>query len=57
MDGVRKKGGEFEFTVVFPSMKYREHDIFSKGRITRELMSEIQRVINNFYTDYQEYES
>lgn len=47
-------GGYFHFTLHFPSMKYEEYDKFQKGNLTRDLMNEIQRVINNFYTSFND---
>lgn len=43
---------ELCFTIVFPSMKYQEHDIFSKGKMVRELMNRIQGVINKFVEEF-----
>ena len=42
-------GGELEFTIHFPSIKMREHDEFSKGRVCRELMDIMQADVNLFY--------
>lgn len=47
-------GSRFHFTIYYPSAQYRDHDIFSKGNMIRELMDEIQRIINNHYRDYLE---
>lgn len=47
-----KDGTTFEFTLHFPSVTFYEHDKFSKGRITRELMSSIQHKINDFYENF-----
>ncbi len=33
-----KEGSHFHFTIHFPSVKFREHDQFSNGRVIRELM-------------------
>ena len=46
------KGAHFHFTLHFPSMKYQEYDVFNKGKITRELMDNIQRVANQFYHEF-----
>lgn len=51
------EGCHFCFTIHFPSAQYREHDMFSKGRVTRELMDVIQRDVNNFYSDFLEQEN
>lgn len=45
-------GSHFHFTLKFPSTKFHEHDKFCKGRLTRDLMNEIQTVVNRFYTDF-----
>lgn len=50
--GWDEKGSHFEFTIHFPSVTFYEHDKFSKGRITRDLMNKIQSQINNFYNDF-----
>lgn len=50
----REKGTDFEFTIHFPSVKFHEHDEFSKGRVTRELMNKIQNQINNFFDQFLE---
>lgn len=46
------EGTTFEFTIHFPSVTFFEHDKFTKGRMTRELMDRIQRNINNFYEQF-----
>lgn len=48
----KENASHFHFTIVFPSVKYQEHDRFNKGRITRKLMDQIQSKINNFYSDF-----
>lgn len=45
-------GSHFHFTVVFPSAKFKEHDQFSNGKVIRVLMNNIQRCVDNFYTDF-----
>lgn len=53
LGGWRKDGGgELEFTIHFPSMKFREHDEFTKGEMCRELMDIIQRDVNRFYEKF-----
>ncbi|PPK99027.1 hypothetical protein [Parapedobacter indicus] len=52
LGGWDKDGSEFLFTVHFPSVKFREHDEFSKGKVIRGLMDRIQSCINNFYSDF-----
>jgi hypothetical protein len=47
-----KDGSHFHFTIKFPSVKFREHDEFSKGKMMRELMNKIQSQINFFYQDF-----
>ena len=49
-----KNGSHFYFTLNFPSVKYIEHDKFSKGKMTRELMNRIQQNINFFYNEFKE---
>lgn len=51
------EGSRFHFTLHFPSMKFMEHDKFSKGRITRELMEKIQKEVNYFYSQFINEES
>jgi hypothetical protein len=51
--GWGKDGGTtFEFTIHYPSVKFFEHDKFTKGRITRELMNRIQSSVNSFYEEF-----
>lgn len=45
-------GAYFHFTIHFPGVKYSEHDKFSNGKVTRELMNKIQNSINTFYADF-----
>ena len=47
-----KIGSHFHFTIHFPSMKYYEHDKFTKGKMSRELMNRIQNTINQFYDSF-----
>lgn len=47
-----KDGAKFLFTIHFPSVKYREHDVFSKGKPVRELMNRIQQNVNRFYQEF-----
>lgn len=44
----RENGSHFHFTIFFPSTKYKEHDEFTNGKMTRELMNKIQNCISNF---------
>lgn len=46
------KGSHFHFTINFPSVKFCEHDKFSNGRVTRELMDVIQNKISDFYSQF-----
>ena len=48
----KEEGTSFEFTIHFPSVTFYEHDKFTNGRMTRELMDRIQRQINNFYEQF-----
>lgn len=45
-----EEGTHFHFTIIFPSTKYKEHDEFTNGKMTRELMNKIQSCISNFQT-------
>jgi len=45
-------GARFNFAIHFPSMKIKEYDFFSKGKLTRELMNSIQHEINRFYLNF-----
>lgn len=47
-----KKGAHFHFTIHFPSMKNQEYDLFSKGKLSRDLMDRIQAVLNQFYSEF-----
>jgi len=49
LSGWNNDGSHFHFTIIFPSVKWGEHDEFSNGRMTRELMDEIQERVNDFY--------
>ncbi|MEG1006563.1 MAG: hypothetical protein RSO15_09830 [Bacteroides sp.] len=40
------------FTIIFPSMKYQEHDAFSKGKIVRGLMNRLQSEVNRFVSEF-----
>lgn len=57
LSGWDEKGSHFHFTIVFPSMKFKEFDEFAKGAISRELMDRIQSNVNNFYEKYLTKES
>jgi hypothetical protein len=45
-------GSYFHFTIIFPSVKYHEHDKFSNGKIIRKLMDTIQQHISSFYNEF-----
>lgn len=47
-----KIGSHFRFTIHFPSMKYYEHDKFTNGKMSRELMNRIQGAVNQFYDSF-----
>ena len=49
-----KIGSYFHFTIHFPSMKYYEHDKFTNGKMSRELMNRIQNAINQFYDSFND---
>jgi len=46
------EGSRFHFTIHFPSIKFREHDKLNNGKITRDLMNQIQKNVNSFYSNY-----
>lgn len=46
------EGSELRFTIKFPSMKYHEHDKFTKGKMVRDLMNRLQEEINSFLMDF-----
>lgn len=46
------EGTHFHFTIHFPSVKFMEHDNFGNGKMVRELMDKIQRVVNSHYQDF-----
>lgn len=50
--GWDENGSRFQFTIHFPSLKYKEHDMFSKDRMIRELMNKIQSDINDFQSKF-----
>lgn len=52
LSGWNEKGSQFHFTIHFPSVKFNEHDEFSKGKIIRELMDAIQHNLNDFYNSF-----
>lgn len=45
-------GGVFCFSIHFPSMKFMEHDQFSKGRLLAGLMDKIQHAANCYFEDF-----
>ena len=54
-DNYRKDGtagGTFVFSIHFPSMKFMEHDHFSKGRMMAGLMDKIQHAADRYFQDY-----
>jgi len=50
--GWDENGSHFHFTIHFPSVKFSEHDKFSKGKISRDLMNTIQSNLNYFYSQF-----
>jgi hypothetical protein len=52
LSGWDESGTHFLFTIHFPSVKFHEHDTFSKGRMSRQLMDRIQSNIENFYIQF-----
>lgn len=54
-DEYKKKGeagGKFCFTIHFPSMKWEEHDKFSKGRLIAGLMDRIQKEADWYFKQF-----
>lgn len=45
-------GGVFAFSIHFPSMKFMEHDKFSKGRLMAGLMDRIQNAADIYFEQY-----
>lgn len=45
----QEDGAKFHFTIHFPGMTFKQHDEFSKGRLTRELMNLIHIDLNNYF--------
>lgn len=52
LNGWSEDGMTLCFTIVFPSMKYHEYDIFRKGKMVRELMNRLQKETNSFVTEF-----
>jgi hypothetical protein len=52
LGGWSDEESKFYFTVVFPNVKFAEHDKFHKGKIIRELMDKIQRNIDGFFEEF-----
>lgn len=46
--GWNENGTEMRFTVHFPSIKFNEHDRFTKGKMVRELMEMFQKDADYF---------
>jgi len=46
------KGSRFHFTLNFPSMKFKEHDKFSNGKVIREMMNQVQSQLDYLYTSF-----
>jgi hypothetical protein len=47
-----KEGAKFEFTIFFPDITWQEHDRFSNGKLTRELMQKMQYVIDTHFYEF-----
>ena len=47
-----EKGAQFHFTIVFPSMKFKEYNDFTKGKMIRDLMNRLQNEINVFMNGF-----
>lgn len=52
LSGWDEKGSRFHFTLHFPSVKFNEHDKFSKGKSIRKLMDRMQEDLNSFYEEF-----
>lgn len=52
LNGWDENGSHFHFTLIFPSVKFNEHDKFTDGKLTRVLMNRIQSVLNEFYAEF-----
>lgn len=52
LNGWDEKGSRFHFTLIFPSVKFYEHDKFHNGKIIRNLMDKIQLELNYFYSEF-----
>ena len=52
-----EKGSRFHFTLHFPSIQFREHDEFCKGRVVAEMMDKIQRELNRLYEQFNNKET
>lgn len=50
--GWSQDGSRLHFTINFPSIKFVEHDKFTKGRHIRDLMNIIQEDVNQFYINF-----
>lgn len=46
------EGAHFHFSIIFPSLKHREYDTFSKGKSIRALMDKIQNELNRYYEEF-----
>lgn len=47
-----EKGAQFYFTIVFPSMKFKEYNEFTIGKMIRDLMNRLQNEINMFMNGF-----
>ena len=48
------EGSHYCFTIHFESMKYEEHDRFSKGRVMRDFMERLQNEADRYFQQFVE---
>ena len=48
------EGAHFCFTIHFESMKCREYDLFSKGRVMRDFMERLQNEADRYFQQFVE---
>lgn len=52
LSGWDEKGTKLHFTIVFPSFDFRQNDVFTKGASIRDLMNEMQELVNEFVDEF-----
>lgn len=50
--GWDENGTHLHFTILFPSVKFQEHDKFTNGRLIREMMDRINTAIRYHYDGF-----